>query len=577
MGQVLAGRYELEVPLGRGAAGEVWQGKDVAGGKHGKHIAVKLIDLAQVDPPVPGDTGTPLAESITRFRQEAGLIESLRHPNIADVLDAGRVGSQLFVALELAPGVALSGLMDERGARGMGLFPVSSVLRIAEQVCSGLAAAHRVGVVHHAIKPSNLMVTPSLGVKIIDFGVAALLADNAKRLAEPPQSATTIAYMSPEEAQGGEVDGRADLYSLGCVMYQLLAGRPPFVSTLPSALLMMQVMDQAPPLAEVRPDLPAEAFQLISDLMEKDAAARPSSAEEAIVRIQDLRRMFGDEVVEFEADRDTVETESPVGLRHADLGHTRFDAFAASATALEPAVLPELAVIPEPAVAREPAVAGMGVAASAGQSVLTPSRKAAFASELPVAPRPPKGDTGWMALKTPPAGQRPPLRTQPRGGVAPANPVPPRPRTPVSLPSQLVPAAPQHRRTGVWPGILVSLLVAALLGGGGVYYWMNVLDGMKISSFSISQGTKLTNCNGTEKLIGMFDTNGHSGTIEYQWVLNGVRQPVKEFHATGSNPKIELSWTLKNQTVGTDVAQLSVLKPHMDQSTLDMPYSCAAK
>ena len=153
MDRALAGRYELEVPLGRGGSGEVWRGKDMA--TH-RAVAIKLVELSLID-----DPGL-LAETVGRFRREATVISGLKHPNIVGALDAGRMGNQLFMVMELAPGISLSSMMDERGARGMGLFPVASVLRIAEQVCAGLAAAHTAGIVHRDIKPSNLMVTPQL-------------------------------------------------------------------------------------------------------------------------------------------------------------------------------------------------------------------------------------------------------------------------------------------------------------------------------------------------------------------------------------------------------------------------------
>src|SRR3984885_5307676 len=276
MDRVLAGRYELEVPLGRGGSGEVWRGRDMA--TH-RPVAVKLVELSLID-----DPGT-LAETIGRFRREATVISGLRHQNIVGALDAGRMANQLFMVMELAPGISLASMMDERGARGMGLFPVSSVLRITAQVCAGLAAAHDAGVVHRDIKPSNLMVTPQLGVKIIDFGIARLLADNSPRLTLQGHTVGTAAYMSPEQAQGGDVDGRADLYSLGCVLYHLLSGRLPFRSSMPGALLMMQVMDSPTPLSVFRPDIPAELTGLVSDLMEKDRAARPANATEVIDRL----------------------------------------------------------------------------------------------------------------------------------------------------------------------------------------------------------------------------------------------------------------------------------------------------
>ena len=133
MDRVLAGRYELEVPLGRGGMGEVWRGRDMA--TH-RPVAVKLVELSQIDDP------GMLAETIGRFRREATVVSGLRHPNIVGALDAGRIANQLFMVMELAPGISLASMMDERGARGMGLFPVPSVLRIAEEVCAGLAAAH---------------------------------------------------------------------------------------------------------------------------------------------------------------------------------------------------------------------------------------------------------------------------------------------------------------------------------------------------------------------------------------------------------------------------------------------------
>jgi len=247
MDRILAGRYELDIPLGRGGSGEVWRGRDLA---TRRSVAIKLVELSQTD-----DPGL-LSETIGRFRREATVIGSLRHQNIVSSLDAGRVGSQLFMIMELAPGISLASMMDERGERGMGLFPVSSVLRIAEGTCAGLGAAHQAGIVHRDIKPSNLMVTPQLGVKIIDFGIARLLGDNSPRLTLQGHTVGTAAYMSPEQAQGGDIDGRADLYSLGCVLYHLLSGRLPFRSSMPGALLMMQVMDTATPLNVFRPDLP---------------------------------------------------------------------------------------------------------------------------------------------------------------------------------------------------------------------------------------------------------------------------------------------------------------------------------
>ncbi len=334
MDRILAGRYELDIPLGRGGSGEVWRGKDLA---TRRSVAVKVVELSQSDDP------GMLSETIGRFRREAIIIGSLRHQNIVSSLDAGRVGSQLFMVMELAPGISLASMMDERGERGMGLFPIFSVLRIAEETCAGLSAAHEAGVVHRDIKPSNLMVTPQLGLKIIDFGIARLLEDNSPRLTLQGHTVGTAAYMSPEQAQGGDIDGRADLYSLGCVLYHLLSGRLPFRSSMAGALLMMQVMDSPTPLSVFRPDLPAELSGLVSDLMEKDRAARPANAAEVISRLQAIGEALDTEEPAHEADRQTVMADDPV----ARVGETRHEVGETRRQAASPETGPPGAMTPE--------------------------------------------------------------------------------------------------------------------------------------------------------------------------------------------------------------------------------------
>src|SRR3984893_7244086 len=369
MDRVLAGRYELEVPLGRGGSGEVWRGRDMA--SH-RAVAIKLVELSLID-----DPGL-LAETVSRFRREATVISGLKHPNIVGALDAGRMGNQLFMVMELAPGISLSSMMDERGARGMGLFPVASVLRIAEQVCTGLAVAHEAGVVHRDIKPSNLMVTPQLGVKIIDFGIARLLADNSPRLTLPAHTVGTIAYMSPEQAQGHDVDGRADLYSLGCVLYQLLSGRPPFFSTIPRALLMMQVMDRPTPLSVKSSDLPAGLSELVGDLLEKEPAARPATAAQVAGTIAAIARTLGPEEPEHEADRETIRA----GDHRGATGDTRRDEGwpqPGRSTVLSPQRMPHLP--------------GPGAAGAPPWEPVGPPAQPSAPSPVPSQPGPP----GWSA------------------------------------------------------------------------------------------------------------------------------------------------------------------------------------
>jgi serine/threonine protein kinase len=525
MDRVLAGRYELEVPLGRGGSGEVWRGRDMA--TH-RPVAIKIVELSMID-----DPGL-LAETIGRFRREATVVSGLRHPNIVGALDAGRIANQLFMIMELAPGISLASMMDERGARGMGLFPVPSVLRIAEEVCSGLAAAHDAGVVHRDIKPSNLMVTPQLGVKIIDFGIARLLADNSPRLTLPARTVGTLAYMSPEQAQGLDVDGRADLYSLGCVLYQLLSGRPPFFSTMPGALLMMQVMDRATPLNVARPDLPAGLSELVSDLMEKEPAARPANAAEVIRRIAAIEGSLGAEAPEHEADRETIRADDRRGVADA----TRRDE-----------------VPPE----------------SGRSTVLIPERMAGW-SGPPMGDAPPWGPPGpsepsaWRSTPFPvPPQPGPPVPSAPQAATGRGNPTPNWPVT-----------RRGRRSRHAWRDVVSTLITAAIVAGVGVYLWEREHQTLKITGVGVTAANESVGCNGTADLIGTISTNGHGGTISYQWVRNGVAdKTLVADDASGSNTvRISLKWAFHGKGTGQAVAELRVLDPQEDEGSITFPYSC---
>jgi hypothetical protein len=522
MDRVLAGRYELEVPLGRGGSGEVWRGRDMA--TH-RPVAIKLVELSLID-----DPGT-LAETIGRFRREATVISGLRHQNIVGALDAGRIANQLFMVMELAPGISLASMMDERGARGMGLFPVSSVLRMAEQMCAGLAAAHEAGVVHRDIKPSNLMVTPRLGVKIIDFGIARLLADNSPRLTLPAQTVGTIAYISPEQAQGLDVDGRADLYSLGCVLYQLLSGRPPFFSTMPGALLMMQVMDRPAPLNVIRPDLPAGLSELVGDLLEKDPAARPASAAEVITRIAAIERALGDETPEYEADRETIRA----GDHQTAMGDTLLDE-------AWPQAGRSTVVIPE----RMPNLTAPGAAGA------PPWEPAGPATEPPVA----------LPVPSQPG---PPGRSAPQAATSRAD----------SVPEWPVVVRPGSRRP-VWRGVVSTLITAAIVAGVGVYFWERTHQTLKITEVSVTPASQSVGCDGTADIIGTIYTNGHGGTISYQWVRDTAADPpLVVDDASGSNSvQVTLKWAFHGKGTGQAVAELRVLDPQQGESSVTFPYSC---
>jgi serine/threonine protein kinase len=294
----LVGRYELEFPLGHGAMGEVWRGRDLA---TRQPVAVKLVQLANIN------DQERLGQTIARFRREADTLARLRHPNIIAALEAGRVGSELFMVMELAEGMSMQAMLRQRQANGLGLFPVESVLRIAKQACSGLAAAHAIGVVHRDIKPSNLMVSARGHLTIVDFGIARLLEDNSPRLTAPTQTIGSPLYMSPEQTMGIDVDGRSDLYSFGCVLYELLAGRPPFAAEMPIAVMRMHLEERPVPIGSVRSDLPHWLPELVDRLLEKEPDARPPDAGYVLRSLVDISdNVTGSSAIpQHEADRRT--------------------------------------------------------------------------------------------------------------------------------------------------------------------------------------------------------------------------------------------------------------------------------
>jgi serine/threonine-protein kinase len=294
--RVLAGRYELEALLGTGSSGDVWRARDIM---TRRSVAVKIIGLAAIDDPA------AVAETVARFRREAAILARLRHPNVVAAHDATRVGNELFLVMEMADGVSLDSRLRQRADNNWGLFPVRDALRIAGQACAGLAAAHALGVVHRDVKPSNLMVSARLDVKVIDFGIARLLAGN-ESLTLPSTALGTAAYMSPEQAQGStDIDGRSDLYSLGCVLYQLLAGHPPFTVDDPRTLMLMHVIADPDPLGSIRPDLPAALCDLAAALLMKDRAARPGDAARVARDLAAISARAPGGEPRWEADRET--------------------------------------------------------------------------------------------------------------------------------------------------------------------------------------------------------------------------------------------------------------------------------
>ncbi|OUC93400.1 hypothetical protein CA984_26525 [Streptosporangium minutum] len=256
---VLAGRYRLEELIGRGGTGEVWRGHDL---RPGWPVAVKILS--------PQVTDVSMRE---RFAREARTAARVVHPNVVTVFDVGEHKGRPFLVMELLTGRDLATELAEDGPPG-----IFAMCRLAGQAAVGLDAAHRAGVVHRDVKPANLHRSGDGALKVVDFGTARVATEAATRLTSGGDVIGTAAYLSPEQILGEAGDAASDLYALGCVCYELLCGRPPFVG--PAADLISQHVRSLPdPPRRYRPDVPAELERLVLALLEKDPAARPPSGE----------------------------------------------------------------------------------------------------------------------------------------------------------------------------------------------------------------------------------------------------------------------------------------------------------
>lgn len=256
--RVLAGRYRLVKSLGRGGFSEVWQAEDSV---LGRAVAVKVFTAPAGQP-----------DLVARFHREARTVAGLRHPNVVVVFDAGVDQDVPYVVMELLAGPSLDGLLAMRGP-----LPVELALGYAEQAAAGLAAAHAAGVVHRDIKPGNLVLDSDGTLKVVDFGIASL-AGASTSLTATGVTFGTPAYLSPEQAAGRPAEPRSDLYSLGCVLYALLTGDPPFTGEHPVATAAQHLNATAPPVHERRPGLPAVIDQLLATLLAKNPEDRPPDA-----------------------------------------------------------------------------------------------------------------------------------------------------------------------------------------------------------------------------------------------------------------------------------------------------------
>src|SRR6266566_647234 len=206
--RVLSGRYQTDRLLGQGGMAEVYLGTDRV---LGRRVAIKVL----------GGQLSRNAQFVSRFRREAQAAAALNHPNVVGVYDTGSDDGTHFIVMEYIQGRTLAEVIREDAP----LLPDRAV-EIAGSIAEALGFAHRAGIVHRDVKPGNIMLTPAGDVKVMDFGIAR--ATTSESLTQTATVLGTATYFSPEQAQGAAVDARSDLYSLGCVLYEMLTAQPPF-------------------------------------------------------------------------------------------------------------------------------------------------------------------------------------------------------------------------------------------------------------------------------------------------------------------------------------------------------------
>ncbi|MFC7306849.1 protein kinase [Streptomyces monticola] len=272
--QPIAGRYELLEEIDHGGMGSVWRGYDAV---LDRPVAVKLIRQQSV-------TSPELAEEfVKRFKREARITARIQHPGVPQVYDAVLDESyeQLFLVMELVDGISLRSYVQPTQ-----LLPVSWAAAVTAQVATVLSHAHAVPVIHRDLKPGNILISHDGTVKVLDFGIAAILRSDVTKLTATGTPLGTHQYMAPEQVRGGRTSPQTDLYALGCILHELLSGRLLFTAD-SEYMVMYQHVNAAPtPLRQLRPDVPTALEDLVLHLLRKAPEARPADVQEVYERLE---------------------------------------------------------------------------------------------------------------------------------------------------------------------------------------------------------------------------------------------------------------------------------------------------
>jgi serine/threonine-protein kinase len=272
--KILGERYELGAMIGTGGMADVYLAQDV---RLNRQVAIKILrsDLAR-DP-----------SFVTRFNKEALSVAALNHPGIVSVYDSGKEdspsGAMPYIVMEYVEGKTLREIVN-KGER----FALNRAVEITEGILIALQYSHKNGIIHRDIKPGNIMITDNGDVKVMDFGIARALADTGATMTSTWNIIGTAQYLSPEQATGTQADARSDLYSVGCLLYELLAGRPPFTGDTPVAIAYQHVSAPLIPITEIQESLDPALNAFFSIALAKDANERYQSAN---AMLKDLKKL----------------------------------------------------------------------------------------------------------------------------------------------------------------------------------------------------------------------------------------------------------------------------------------------
>jgi eukaryotic-like serine/threonine-protein kinase len=266
--RVILERYELAVPIASGGMGTLWEGVDR---RLNRKIVIKLIR--------PGRRQDPNA--MRRFYREARITARLSHPGIPVLYDFGTDEGELYMVMEHVAGVTITDLIAE-----VVPVPIPWAAAIVAQVCAVLAGAHEQLLVHRDLKPSNVMICPDGSAKVLDFGLAAALTPGEfSQITRAGEIPGTASYMAPEVAEGQQAEPASDLYSVGCLLYELLAGTAVFANSDPVAEIEAHLSQEPVSVRSLRPEVPVELDVLTRELLAKVPSVRPSDARSVFARL----------------------------------------------------------------------------------------------------------------------------------------------------------------------------------------------------------------------------------------------------------------------------------------------------